>query len=165
MDGESVRTFLYLRDMKTNAAIEAAQGVIVRDLKLSSTADSVEVIFGPQYRDAETIAVQTNSVMDVLSDSAAYIAAPESHIREGRTNPNRQMGALVPGGRPSLRVLSSESKPQDALVATQSRGYWFYIDDKDMESKEAFSFLMILMQLTAAQEETPGPVVTIGTGR
>jgi len=163
--GEEIRTFLYLRNTESNPDLEDAYRVLDDDLKLSQTAQSVEVVFGPFYTDAETIAIQTNSVMDILNEIAAYITVPDVHAEEGRTYGNRRFDISVPDRRPPLRVLSSETKPQDVLVAVQNRGYWFYIDDKDIASKEAFSFLMILMQLTAAQQESREPVVTIGSGR
>ena len=102
--------------------------------------------------------------MDILTESSAYIIAPETHVHEGRTRPNREYDTDDPQTRPLLRVYSSEKKPQDALVSVQSRDHWFYIDDKDIDSKKAFSFLMILMQLSAAHGDDKGPVVTIGTG-
>ena len=105
-----------------------------------------------------------HEVMDILTEGSAYIVVPEAHVEEGRTRANRIFDPGDPYTRPLLRIFSSESKPQDALVTVQSRGYWFYIDDRDIDSKKAFSFLMILMQLSAAQEESRAPVVTIGTG-
>lgn len=162
-DEEGVRTFLYLRKVAANEHIERALDVFERKLGLEQSGQDVEVIFGPYFRDGHTIAMQTMSVMDILSESAAYILVPEAHVSEGRTRPNRVLdddGA----SRPLLRVYSSVDKPKDALVSVQSRGYWFYIDDRDIDSKKAFSFLMIIMQLTSAQQEDRGPAVTIGTG-
>jgi len=95
--------------------------------------------------------------------SAAYILAPEAHVADGRTRANR-ITAEEGSSRPLLRVYSSEKKPEDVLVSVRSRNHWFYIDDRDIDSKKAFSFLMIIMQLTAAQQEDRGPAVTIGAG-
>ena len=163
-DGDEVRTFLYLRDVESNAAIEAAMDTFREDLRLAEGDGSVEVVFGPYFRNAQTISMQTMSIMDILTESSAYIMVPEIHASEGRTRPNRIYNPDDPSNRPPLRVYSSEQKPEDVLVSVLSRDTWFYIDDRDIESKKAFSFLMILMQLTAAQQESRGPVVTIGTG-
>ena len=163
-DAEEVRTFLYLRDVESNAAIDAALTTFRTELRLAEGDGSVEVIFGPYFKNPQTISLQTMSIMDILTESAAYIMVPEVHISEGRTGKNRLFDENDPSTRPSLRVYSSEKKPKDVLVTVRSRDNWYYIDDRDLESKKAFSFLMILMQLTAAENDAKGPVVTIGTG-
>jgi len=160
-----VRTFVYLRDVEANDRIEGALELLMDRLRLNRDQNGgVEVVFGPYYVDGNTLTVQTMSVMDILTESSAYIEVPESHIAEGRTLPNRHSSDDDAYSRPLLRILSSEKKPNDALVAVQSRGYWFYIDDRDIDSKKAFSFLMIIMQLSAAHQGSRGPVVTIGAG-
>jgi hypothetical protein len=157
-EGEAVRTFLYLREVESNPVIEGAIRVFNEELRIAEREGDgdVEVVFGPYFRDDRTISMQTMSVMDILTESSAYIIAPESHVQEGRTRANREYDPTDQFTRPLLRIYSSDS--------IQSRGYWYYIDDRDIDSKKAFSFLMILMQLSAAQEEARGPVVTIGTG-
>ena len=161
--GEGTRTFLYLRDVAANSSIEQAPDVIMSKLRLDRSGGDVEVVFGPYFKDGRTIALQTMSVMDILTESAAYILAPEAHVADGRTRANR-ITAEEGSSRPLLRVYSSEKKPEDVLVSVRSRNHWFYIDDRDIDSKKAFSFLMIIMQLTAAQQEDRGPAVTIGAG-
>ncbi|TNF85910.1 MAG: hypothetical protein EP301_09730 [Gammaproteobacteria bacterium] len=161
--GEGTRTFLYLRDVAANSRIERALDVFEEKLRLDRSGEDVEVVFGPYFKDGRTIAMQTMSVMDILTESAAYILVPETHVSEGRTRANRVIRE-DDVSRPLLRVYSSAKKPADALVSVRSREHFYYIDDRDIDSKKAFSFLMIIMQLTAAQQEDRGPAVTIGTG-
>jgi hypothetical protein len=163
VEDDEVRTFLYLREVESNPAIEKALAVLETELRLGED-ETVEVVFGPYYKGPDTIAVQTMSVMDILSESSAYILVPEIHVQEGRTRPNRIIESDDSYTRPLLRIYSSKKMPEDALVKVESRGWWFYIDDRDIDSKKAFSFLMILMQLSAAHQEGRGPVLTIGTG-
>jgi hypothetical protein len=160
---ERTRTFLYLRDVATNRRIENALDVFEQKLGLAREGEDVEVVFGPYFKDGQTIAMQTMSIMDILTESSAYILVPEVHVAEGRTRANRITGEDG-SSRPLLRVLSAKKKPEDALVSVRSRDHWYYIDDRDIDSKKAFSFLMIIMQLTSAQQENKGPAVTIGTG-
>jgi hypothetical protein len=164
-DGE-VRTFLYLREVDANPKIEGALAVFTEVLRLGEGDGDgeVEVVFGPYFKNSKTISLQTMSVMDILTEGAAYIDAPSEHVQEGRTRPNREIDPDDPYTRPLLRIHSSRERPGDALVTVRSRNHWYYIDDRDIDSKKAFSFLMILMQLTAAQDEARGPVVTIGAG-
>ena len=44
----------------------------------------------------------------------------------------------------------------------QDRGYWFYIDDRDLISKRTFGVLQILLSLTDADDTARGPVISIG---
>ena len=41
------------------------------------------------------------------------------------------------------------------------RGQWFWIDDRDQQSKRTLSFLMLLFSLTEGAPTQPAPVVTI----
>ena len=43
------------------------------------------------------------------------------------------------------------------------RGYWFWIDDRDMASKRLFSFLMFLFTLVETGGKETAPVLTIPT--
>jgi hypothetical protein len=41
------------------------------------------------------------------------------------------------------------------------RGHWFWIDDRDLRSKRAFAFMLMLFTLSdTAQKEAP-PLITI----
>jgi hypothetical protein len=49
-------------------------------------------------------------------------------------------------------------------LSQDTRCCFFYVDDRDIDAKNALSFLMVLLNLSAAGEDNRGPVVTIGTG-
>ena len=135
------------------------------DRQLAFEADrGIEIVFGPYLGRSDIITLQTYSVMDILVETAGYIRAPEQHIVDGRTQGNRDYDSADPLTRPPVRILSSKEKPDMAVVSVKNRDHWFYIDDRDIESKKSFSFLMILLQLQASHESGKAPVVTIGTG-
>ena len=48
-----------------------------------------------------------------------------------------------------------------AAVAIPYRGYWFYIDDRDVRSKRTFAIVQIVLSLTDSGETARGPVVSI----
>ena len=55
-------------------------------------------------------------------------------------------------------IESSSSKPQDAFLAVSYRGYWFYIRDNDVITKDTFVLFETLMALRAGeipQSNTP----------
>jgi len=107
----------------------------------------------------DEIAVLTASILDVMLDLAWQVDVPQQHIDEGRTGSTFVDTGL---GGSLFTVRHSEDEPEDAYVAIKDRGYWFYIDDRDVITKRTFGVLQILFSLTDAGEDARGPVVSIG---
>ena len=117
-------------------------------LELDGVTGEFNVVYGARPVSHQEIAIQSRSMMQVLIDLGSYIEVPARDIAEGRVfvaPRNDEMDPLFPA---LLRVHSSESAPKDAHVAVRYRDGWFYIDDRDHESKAAFNFLMLLFSLT-----------------
>jgi hypothetical protein len=170
---ETVRTFVYLQGGGDKPAVQEAARILGDSLRIGpefiplafDPAHGLEIVFGPYLGDPSTVTLQTHSVMDILVDIAAFIAVPEEHVREGRTQRNLSYDERDPLTRPPVRILTSHDEPEAAMVSLHDRDTWFYIDDRDIESKKSFSFLMILRQLQASHEAGRRPLVTIGTGK
>ena len=62
-----------------------------------------------------------------------------------------------------MGVLSSATRPSDAFVSTPYRGYWFYVDDRDLESEAMFTRLMFLFTFVEPSNSSASPVLTIPT--
>jgi len=60
-----------------------------------------------------------------------------------------------------VRIHSSNSKPSDASVAVPYRGHWFWIDDRDLRSKRAFAFMLMLFTLADTGQKENLPLITI----
>ena len=58
--------------------------------------------------------------------------------------------------------LAQVEHADDAFTSVYNRGYWFYIDDRDLITKRTFGVLQILLSLTDSGDTARGPVVTIG---
>jgi hypothetical protein len=82
---------------------------------------------------------------------AWQIDVPPEHVSEGRTLGSFESSLM--GGRPPIRVLTSRDRPEYAFVAVEAHNYWFYIDQRDRDSKRTFSFLQLLLNLA----ETSSP--------
>jgi len=52
-------------------------------------------------------------------------------------------------------------KPNDAFVAVPYRDAWFWIDDRDLCSKRAFAFMLMLFTLSDTAQRDPPPLITI----
>jgi hypothetical protein len=118
-------------------------------------------VYGPRRFEGQEIAIQTRSMMQVLADFGSYIEVPASDIAEGRVyapQTNAVSEKLFPA---LLRVRWSESPPADAHVSVKYRDGWFWIDDRDHDSKTAFTFLMLLFSLTETGTTQTAPIVTV----
>ncbi len=51
--------------------------------------------------------------------------------------------------------------PGDAYAANKFRSNWFWIDDRDLESKRVMSFLVLLFTLADTATDKPLPLITI----
>jgi hypothetical protein len=49
----------------------------------------------------------------------------------------------------------------DAFVAVAYRNHWFWIDDRDLRTKRAFAFMMMLFTLAETGEREVPPLITI----
>jgi hypothetical protein len=145
--------------------VEQERGVIRQILGLDKNADEFSVAYGSVAQNDHEIAILSRSVLEILIDLASYIDVPAVHIEEKRVVASfiDETGAGQPVP-PLIRVHSSLSKPDDALVAVPYRGYWFWIDDRDIPSKAMFSFLMYIFTLTETGGKDSTPIITIPAG-
>ncbi len=94
-----------------------------------------------------------------MNELAWRIDVPEIDIRDGRTGESyRELG---PTHGPLIRVYTSSQAPADAFVSVRKRDSWFYISNRDMRSKRAFSLLQVMLNLTDNVDNTAGPTVSI----
>lgn len=145
----------------TNVSEQTRQDLVfLKDtLGLDPQAREFTLSYGLIPNEPNEIAVLTQSILDIMVDLAWQVDVPQEHIDEGRTRPTFVDTGI---GGPLFVVHHATDKPEDAYVAMQDRGYWFYIDDKDMISKRTFGVLQILLSLTDAGDSAKGPVVSIG---
>jgi hypothetical protein len=122
----------------------------------------IRIVYGSAPRNDEEIAMITRSMLEILTDLAASIDVPSSHVEEGRTPGTRKFETDEAGGfRPLVRILSGPQRPEDAFVAIPYRGHWFWVEDRDYPSKGIFSFLLILMSLSDVDPGKAAPIITI----
>jgi hypothetical protein len=62
---------------------------------------------------------------------------------------------------PLINVRCGPSAPGNAYVSVQYRNQWFWIEDRDIKSKQMFNFTMFLFSLTETRAEQAAPIVTI----
>jgi len=154
-----------LLDDPASEEIQAAHREFRDALGLDPALTEYEIVMSPQRLSDHQLSLSTASALDVLNLLASRFDVPEHHVAQGWTFPTPEAG---PGRNSSgivapIRVHTGEELPDNVFVATENRGWWFWIDDRDYDSKRAFSFLTMLLTLSESSS-SPAPVVTIGAG-
>jgi hypothetical protein len=115
------------------------------------------------------IEIDTRSLLGVMFFLSNGVQVPEQDVREGRVKIT-----FMESGRSFdwkgvlgdyLTVHVGEEQPSESQLRVNYRGHWFYIDDRDMESKSTFTFLSQIFSLQAGKAEGIVPVLTLPVGR
>ncbi|MDD5033374.1 MAG: hypothetical protein PHE55_01335 [Methylococcaceae bacterium] len=133
-------------------------------LGLDPSAKEFSVVYGAIRSGKDEIAMLTRSMLDVLTDLSGYIEIPSRHLAEKRAFPSQP--AMNVAGRsiaPLFRIHSGPRKSDDAFVAVSYHDQWFWLDDRDIDSKLTFSFLMFMFALVETHDPVPTPAITIPT--
>ncbi len=154
----SSATLLVFRRENLSAEIAAKREELRGLLGLDPKADSFTLVFGATAQNGTEIAMVTRSVLHILSSMAMGVDVPEEDIAEGRATPglapDDMQGRLV-------RVHCSPTLPENAYVSVRYRERHYWIDDRDLRSKRAFAFMMMLFTLSDPSAAENAPVITI----
>ncbi len=129
-----------------------------RMLRLDPSLNEFKVVFGTLPRDKNEIAFRTRSVYRILAFLALDVQAPECHLADGRAP---DLGDNTTLSEPHFTVYSGCEMPKDCFAAVQYQGYWFWIDQRDFNSKRTMIFLKILLAMADTRTKEGAPVLTI----
>jgi hypothetical protein len=159
-DEERVLLMVFRDEKKDEMVNEATK--IRQILGLDPDVNKFRIVYGAVAADDREIAILTRSMLTVMSEIASYIEVPSKEAAEG--------GVFVfteetsSGLPPLIRIMSSESRPENSIAAVKYRSRWFWIDNRDLDSKRVFAFLLLLMSFTDIGVPSGAPVLTIPTG-
>ncbi|WP_267298723.1 hypothetical protein [Neokomagataea tanensis] len=139
----------------------AIQAEVRRLLHLDAQAVEAEIVYGPYPKRPGQVAILTRSMLAMLTQLAYEIEVPEEDIKSGRTPPT--IGQLGIDSRPEVAIHSGPEAPDRRYAAIQYNDTWYWIDEKDFQSKLAFTMVQVLSAL-AATNHAAAAVVTIPAG-
>jgi len=138
-------------------------------LNLDPDQDKFFVVSAAEQPNRNTIAVITRPLISAMNYLSEGVESPERDVKAGKVRLTTTDGNApfdwqdLLGG--VMRIRSSDSRPEDASVAVNYRGTWFYIADDDLDSKSTFVLLTQLIQLHSTQAPPgPGLSFSFGTG-
>jgi hypothetical protein len=148
---------------QADESVLAAGREIRRILGLREDSTEFRVVYGSAPAADDEIAILSRSIIEILSDISATIDVPEEHVADKRVPPTMKAeGEGIRG--PLIQIHYARESPGDAFAAVPYRDGWFWIDDRDYQSKKLFSFLMFVMTLTETGGKEGAPIVTISAG-
>ena len=130
-------------------------------LGLSLDTDCYKVIAANRSPDGETIAIQTRSVLALMTTLGAYVDVPDADLESGVAP---DIGTLDASASRLLRILSGLEPPQNPHVAVKYREHWFWIDHTDSDSKRTFAYLALFSNLAEAGS-AGGAQLVLNVGR
>jgi len=119
-----------------------------------------------------TLDLETRSLLQVLFFVAQGVEVPPAHRAAGIVRVTTDQDGVefdwqrVLQGLLTVKWASGDEPPPNAYVAIPYKGYWFYVDATDHDSKSTFSFLLGVsrMELTNRTPAAAGPVLTLPVG-
>jgi hypothetical protein len=144
--------------------IEADRQAIRRVLKLNPDKPDFQIVYGSGASgDDNTVAMQTRSGMQVLSELSAYINLPQEQAQKSAAFPPL---SPAPAGQdalpPLIQIASGPARPDNPFVAVRYGALWYWIDNRDLRSKSVLTFLLVLMTLADTTDKAAGaPQLTI----
>jgi hypothetical protein len=145
---------LFFRDPDIDPELAAELAEARKLLGIDPAQRDFHVVFGTTRGGPNEVTLATRSIYRVLIQLATSVQVPEIHLAEGRAP---ALGGDMGEDRPRFTVWSGCARPKDCFTATHYRGHWFWIDDRDIESKRTMAYLMVLLALadTGAKEAVP----------
>ena len=113
------------------------------------------------------IDLETRSLLQALYYVSHGVDVPAEHAAARLTTVTRDASGQpfdwrqVTDGLFRVYSTKDDKRPASAHVAVPYKGYWFYIDETDQDTKSTFSLLMELSRLELAGKTGPGPVLTL----
>lgn len=131
-------------------------------LGLDPEADQYSLVSGVAAENNREIAIQSFPALHLLGFLSARVDVPVQDVREGRATPGvREAMGSNADENTRFAVKCGESKPQDAFVSVAYRNRWFWVDDRDLESKRVISFIMLVFTLADTGKHESLPQITI----
>lgn len=145
------RLSLKLAARKSNGEVEALRKELQDILGLDDGSDKYSIGFGSIMANGQTLMLQTSSLAQMLASVSGRMDVPGEDVATHKAVPR---GSVPSSGLfDRVMVHSSANKPQEAFVAVEYRGSWFWVNDHDLLAKRVFSFIMLAFTLMDKGEQ------------
>ena len=98
------------------------------------------------------------SMMEIMQVASTTVQVPAEDIDAGIVFPAPPSSE---SGDSWLTIKSSRDEPSNATLRIKFRGNWYYIEDSDLKSREAFSMLNAMFAVTGGTVPGANPILTL----
>ena len=160
-DNEEATILLFqTRRLTTEVAKDVA--TVKEMLGIKPDVNYLRITYGADAQGENEVALQTRSAFQVLIELASLVSVPSEHVADHRTYGET---LKLAEGKPPLpglvTIQSSSEEPTDAFARIWYRDHWFWIDDRDFQSKRVLTFLMVLFTISDTGQKIQPPILTI----
>ena len=113
------------------------------------------------------IDLETRSLLQALYYVSHGVEIPSEHVNDTLATITRDASGqpfdwnLLMSDLFRVYAIKADGQPSNAHVAVPYKGYWFYIDQKDQDTKSTFSLLLELSRLEVLGKSGTGPLLTL----
>lgn len=157
------RTVVLVLQPQTEARTELDWRRLLELLQIQPGTSELRVVPGVSRRGGNVLTVGTRSLIEIMGQLAANVEVPADDLEAGRTFRVPE-ASFARGPMPTMTIRNDRFRPDDALVAARYSDRWFWIDDRDVDSKRVFTFLMLLASLAESAKPGQAPIITIPAG-
>ena len=157
-------TLLTLRRPGVDAEADADAKALRELLRLSPEAQEFTLSMGAIPQGPTDIALLTRSALEIFAEASAGVQIPAGDLDEGRATRMDAPSAADAATGFTIQIKASAERPSDreAFASVRYRTHWFWVDDRDLDSKRSLGFLMLLFTLIESDSPQPPPLLTIG---
>ena len=155
--GSTAVLFFQREDVPADIREKSAE--IRRLLRLKADQQKFVLTYSPMRGTDNELTVNSRSMLQILQAFASYVDVPEQHLQDKLAAPAFENAAA--GQRDVGRIRSGPTRPEQAFVAVQYRGQWFWVEDSDWLTKRALSAVMLFFTLADTGSPERLPLVTI----
>jgi hypothetical protein len=130
-------------------------------LRLDPDATELKLVFGGTPANDKEVAMLTRSMFHLMMTMSSQVDVPDVDVREHRATPGWESVESSENLVRMIDVKSSEENPYGAYVSVRYRDHWYWIDDRDLQSKRSFAFMMMLFTLAETGQQESLPLITI----
>jgi hypothetical protein len=118
-------------------------------------------------RESTTLNINPRSVVQAMYYLSHGVETPPEHVACGLVKtPLLADGSPFDwqelfGGLFTVHAVKQHRRPDCAFVAVKYRDRWFFIDDRDAESKATFALLLTMSRINPTPAKKGGPVLTL----
>jgi len=172
----------YLKKMNQNLVLRFSKNAfqrpefskIVKRLNLASNVQTYRIVNAPGSQiklseisgESSEFILSTRSVLGTLAYLSQGVSVPEQHSETGLVSDDKRFKPAAGILSDLFRVRVQREKPNQVSLAVPYKGYWFFIEENDISSKQTIGVLNSLMRLKIMAAGTQKlPLLTLPVGR